>query len=33
MAQTGNNIDRIDFNNLSLKEYIYILCKIKRYYC
>lgn len=29
MAQTGNNIDRIDFNNLSLKEYIYILCKIK----
>lgn len=29
MTQTGSNITGIDFNNLSLKEYIYILCKVK----
>lgn len=29
MTQPRSNITGIDFNNLSLKEYIYILCKVK----
>lgn len=29
MTQKENNISEIDFNNLLLKEYIYILCKVK----
>lgn len=29
MRQTNFNIDSIDFSNMSLKEYIYILCKNK----
>lgn len=29
MTQKETNTNEIDFNNLLLKEYIYILCKVK----